>query len=166
MSDFPAVYFIGIMDFSIHEGSDQVLFRYDLRERDSFELMTDRIQFIFLELTNCHRALTPDATVLENFCYALHNMENLPDRPAGLETELFRLLFETAEIATFTPQELTKYDFDMTTERDIKNQIAYAEEKGLEKGREEGREEERARIIEELRKQGIPEEVIARAVKR
>ena len=174
--DFPAVYFIGIMDFSIHEGSDQVLFRYDLRERDSFELMTDRIQFIFLELTNCHRALTPDATVLENFCYALHNMENLPDRPAGLETELFRLLFETAEIATFTPQELTKYDFDMTTERDIKNQIAYAEEKGLEKGlekgreegrekgREEGREEERARIVEELRKQGVPEEVIARAV--
>ena len=166
--DYPAVYFIGIMDFSIHEGSDQVLFRYDLRERDSFELMTDRIQFIFLELTNCHRALTPDATVLENFCYALHNMENLPDRPAGLETELFRLLFETAEIATFTPQELTKYDFDMTTERDIKNQIAYAEEKGLEKGlekgREEGREEERARIVEELRKQGVPEEVIARAV--
>ena len=110
----------------------------------------------------------PDATVLENFCYALHNMENLPDRPAGLEAELFRLLFETAEIATFTPQELTKYDFDMTTERDIKNQIAYAEEKGmekgLEKGREEGREEERARIIRELRKQGVPEEVIARAV--
>ena len=162
--DYPAVYFIGIMDFSIHEGSDQVLFRYDLRERDSFELMTDRIQFIFLELTNCHRALTPNATVLENFCYALHNMENLPDRPAGLETELFRLLFETAEIATFTPQELTKYDFDMTTERDIKNQIAYAEEKGLEKGLEKGREEERARIIGELRKQGVPEEVIARAV--
>ena len=179
--DFPAVYFIGILDFSIHQDSDRVLFRYDLRERDTFELMTDRIQYIFLELTNCHRALTPDASVLDNFCYALHNMENLPDRPAGLEAELFRLLFESAEIATFTPQERIKYDFDMTTERDIKNQIAYAEEKGLEKGlekgreegrqegreegREEGRQEERARIIEELRKQGVPEEVIAQVIK-
>ena len=103
--DYPAVYFIGILDFSIHKDTDRVLFRYDLRERESLEYMTDRIQYIFLELTNCRRALTPEATVLENFCYALHNMENLPDRPAGLETELFRLLFESAEIATFTPQE-------------------------------------------------------------
>ena len=107
--------------------------------------------------------------------FALLLTQNQP--PIGLEAELFRLLFESAEIATFTPQERIKYDFDMTTERDIKNQIAYAEEKGLEKGlekgreegrqegREEGRQEERARIIEELRKQGVPEEVIAQVVK-
>lgn len=60
----------------------------------------------------------------------------------------------------------------MRTERDLKNQIAYAKEEGREQGREQGlqqgleqgREEERARIIEELRKQGVPEEVITRAV--
>ena len=63
---FPAVYFIGIMDFSIHEGADQVLYRYQFRERDSNELMTDRIQYLFLELTNARHALEPDATVLEN----------------------------------------------------------------------------------------------------
>lgn len=153
--DFPAVYFIGILDFTIHKDTDRVLFRYDLRERECFECMTDRLQFIFLELTNC-RALTPESTVLEKVCYALHNMENLPDRPVGFEGELFRLLFESAEIATFTPQEITKLENDMRTERDLKNQIAYA--------KEEGREEERARIIEELRKQGVPEEVITRAV--
>ena len=130
--DFPAVYFIGILDFSIHKDTDRVLFRYDLRERESLEYMTDRIQYIFLELTNCRRALTPEATILENFCYALHNMENLPDRPAGLEAELFRLLFESAEIATFTPQEKIKLEYDMRTERDIKNQIAYAKKEGRE----------------------------------
>jgi flagellar biosynthesis/type III secretory pathway protein FliH len=37
-------------------------------------------------------------------------------------------------------------------------------EKGLEQGMEKGREEERARMAEELRKQGIPEEIIARVV--
>ena len=158
--DFPAVYFIGILDFSIHKDTDRVLFRYDLRERESMEYMTDRIQYIFLELTNCRRALTPEATVLDNFCYALHNMENLPDRPAGLESELFRLLFESAEIATFTPQEKDKLEYDMRTERDIKNQIAYAKKEG----REEGREEERERIAEKLRKLGASEEMIARAV--
>ena len=56
----------------------------------------------------------------------------------------------------------------MRTERDLRNQMAYARESGYEEGREEGREqgreEERARMVEELRKQGIPEEIIARVV--
>ena len=170
--DFPPVYFIGIMDFSMHEGSDQVLYRYQIRERDSFELMTDRIQYLFLELTNARHALEPDATILEKFCYALHNMEHLPGRPEGFEGELFRLLFDSAEIATFTPQEKIKYEFDMTTERDIRNQIAFAEkkgiekgmEKGMEKGREEGIQEERQRILEALRRQGVPEDILAKVI--
>ena len=69
-------------------------------------------------------------------------------------------MFESAEIATFTPQEKIKLEFDMRTERDLKNQIAYAKKEG----REEGREEERIRIVENLRKLGISEEKIARAI--
>ena len=60
----------------------------------------------------------------------------------------------------------------MRTERDLRNQIAYARESGVEEGlargredgREEGREEERARLLAELRKQGIPDDVLDRAV--
>ena len=81
-----------------------------------------------------------------------------------MEGDLFRLLFESAEIATFTPQEKIKYEYDMTTERDIKNQIASAKEIGREEGREEGRESERRRIVEAFRSQGVSEEIIARAV--
>ena len=157
--DFPAVYFIGILDFSIHEDTDRVLFRYDLRERESMELMTDRIQFIFLELTNC-RVLTPESSVLEKVCYALHNMENLPKMPEGFEGELFRLLFESAEIATFTPQEKIKFEYDMRTERDLRNQIAYAKEVGMEKGREETISE----MTVQLRMHGMNEGEIAAVV--
>ena len=74
-----------------------------------------------------------------------------PRRPAT-----FPFLFESAEIATFTPQEKIKLEFDMRTERDIKNQIAYA--------KKEGREEERELIAEKLRKEGISEDVIARVI--
>ena len=115
-----------------------MLFRYDLREKESRELMSDRLQFLFLELPNCRKALTPAATVLDNVCYALHNMENLTDRPAELKEEIFRLLFKSAEISTFTPQERVKYQNDMTTQRDIQNQIAYAERQGVAKGMAEG----------------------------
>ena len=159
MYDYPAVYFIGILDFTIHKNTDRVLFRYDLRERESFESMTDRLQFIFLELTNC-RVLTPESTVLEKVCYALHNMENLPDRPQGFEGELFRLLFESAEIATFTPQEKDKLKIDMRTERDLKNQIAYAKEEGLELGREGTLHQ----VEYQLRERGLSEADIAALV--
>lgn len=93
--DFPAVYFIGLVDFPLHNDPD--------------------------------RALSPQATILDNFCFSLHNMQFLEERPAELRQEIFELLFETAEIATFTPEDKVKYEFDMTTERDIRNQIRFAE---------------------------------------
>lgn len=75
----------------------------------------------------------PQATILDNFCFSLHNMQFLEERPAELRQEIFELLFETAEIATFTPEDKVKYEFDMTTERDIRNQIRFAEKQAAAK---------------------------------
>ncbi len=123
---FPPVYFIGIMDFALHNDPQRVMYRYALREDQDKVLMTDSLHFIFLELPNCGRALSPQATVLDNFCFALHNMQFLEERPDALRQEIFDLLFEAAEIATFTPEDKVKSEFEMTTERDIRNQIAFA----------------------------------------
>ncbi len=89
-------------------------------------------------------------------------------KPEGFEGELFRLLFESAEIATFTPQEKIRLENDMRTERDLRNQMAYARESGYEEGMEKGREEERARtetylrdIAAKLRERGLSEDEIA-----
>ena len=159
--DFPTVYFIGLMDFSLHEGSERVDFRYTLRENQSGELMTPRIQYVFLELPNAlGRALTPAASVMDNICWALHEMEHLTERPAELKQEIFKLLFDSAELANFTADERAKYQLDMTTERDIINQIEYARKKGMEEGREEGREEGFRLMAEQLLKKGMSEEEI------
>ena len=154
-------YFIGLMDFSMHENSDQVLWRYSIRnDQDNEELMTDHLHYIFLELPNCKNALTEKATILDNFCYALHNMENLPEKPEGLNEEIFKILFESAEIATFSPAERIKYTEDMTTERDIRNQLAYAKDRGKEEGREEGMNQ----MVKALASMGMSEEDIQRAL--
>jgi len=89
---------------------------------------------ILLELPNCGRALGPDATVLDNFCFSMHNMQFLEERPADLRQEIFELLFDAANIATFAPEDRIKYEYAMTTERDIRNQIRYAEKQGKEQG--------------------------------
>ena len=157
---FPEVYFIGVMKFSFHAGSGRVRYSYTLREEESGEIMTDRVKFIFLELPNSEGAWDrPEATVLDKFCYALYKLPELEGRPAGLEAEIFRILFESAEIATFTPQERTKYIYDMTTERDIRNQLAYARKEG----REEGREEERLMTARKLAELGVDPAIIEKA---
>ena len=78
--------------------------------------------------------------------------------PAELRQEIFDLLFQSVEIATFAPEEKTKYDFNMTTERDIRNQIRYAEKKGMKKGMAEGVE----KVAREMRKDNIPIEMIVK----
>ena len=128
--------------------------------------MTSRIQFIFLELPNSlDKALKPDATILQNICYALHMMEHLTERPEELKEEISKLLFESAEIANFTAEEKARYEQSMTTERDIRNQIAYAMEKGLEKGFEQGKEqgarEQALKTAQELLKLGVSVEIIS-----
>ena len=132
--DFPSVYFIGLVDFPLHRDPDRVLYRYSIYEDTDKELMTDRLHYILLELPNCGRALGPDATVLDNFCFSMHNMQFLEERPADLRQEIFELLFDAANIATFAPEDRIKYEYAMTTERDIRNQIRYAEKQGKEQG--------------------------------
>ncbi len=86
-------------------------------------------------------------------------------------------MFDSAETANITPEEKKKYDLDMRTERDFKNQLAYAKEeglkegmergleKGIEQGREEGRICERDAIAQRLLAQGMTKEEVEALVK-
>ena len=101
----------------------------------------------------------------ENICFALHQMEHLTEQPVELKQEIFKLLFESAEIATFTPEERVKYQNDMTTERDRYNQLVFAEAKGREQGREEGREGAIRKMVEQMRLRGMSEAEIEAIVR-
>ena len=68
---------------------------------------------------------------------------------------MFRLLFESAEIAKFAPKDKQRYINDMTTAQDIKNQIAYARAQGMEK--------ERLIIAKNFKDAGVPNETIVHA---
>lgn len=72
-------------------------------------------------------------------------------------------MHSSADIANFAPEDKIKYLNDMTTERDIHNQIEYARKEGIEKGIEKGREEERSSIAAKLKAQGFPIDAIAEA---
>lgn len=153
---FAQIYFIGIVNFSIHQDSNQVLFRYRLKEIHSGEDMAVPVEYLFLEVPNCSKALTHDASLLDNLCYALKNMPEMDCQPDNLQGEIFDLLFNSAEINKFAPRERAEYIKDMTTLRDITNQFATAEQKGEEKGRAE----ERKTIAKNLLAMNYPVESI------
>ena len=146
---FSPLYFIGILNFSIHKGSDQVLYRYRLKEVESGEDMTERIEYIFLELPNAINPDNDNSNALVQLGFTLKHISEMTERPEWAKGEFYDLLFKSAEISNFAPRELKEYRKDMTTDRDIKNQIAFAEQKGKQRGREEGREEGRKKGIQE-----------------
>ena len=100
-----------------------------------------------------------NSTFVEKIGFALNNMGSFEKRPDGFAGEFFDLLFNSADIANFVPEDKIKYLNDMTTERDIHNQIEYARKEGIEKGREE----ERSSIAAKLKAQGFPIDTIAEA---
>lgn len=122
--------------------------------------MTDDLHFIFLEVKKCRDR--KDASYVEKIGYALANMGTFERRPEGFAGEFFDLLFKSADIANFAPEEKQKYLNDMTTERDIHNQIEYARNEGVEKGREEGRKK-LIEVAAKLKAQGFPIDAIAEA---
>ena len=74
--------------------------------------------------------------------------------------ELLSCLFDSAEIATFTADERNKYFNDMTTQRDIINQIAYAKKEGHAAGVAQGVAAEKEAIARNLKARGMnPEEI-------
>ena len=171
--EFMPVYFIGLMDFELHPADDgRFVYRYNLLDVKTGELMTDRVGYTFLELPKV-RTISAQSTNLEKLCYALHNMTVLRSRPPEMAAEIFELLFDSAEIAKFTAEEKVKYEYDMTTERDIRNQIAYSREEGREKGlaeglekgraegKAEGKAEERRLIAQRLKQKGFSDEEVA-----
>ena len=160
--DYPPVFIVSFLNFSLHEGSDRVLFRYDLRERESGDLMTDRINYIFLEMRNFTREeILPEDSFAEKISYAFTHMGSLKERPAALMEKVFEKLFEACEIKQLPEQKLTKYKDTMTTAMDLEN-ILYTtevkgemrgEKKGMKKGMEKGMEKgARKALVETARR--------------
>ena len=68
-------------------------------------------------------------------------MKQVEERYISLLTDkVFDRLFEEAEIAKFTPQEIREYEASKMAYRDIKNSIDTAKQEGLAEGMEKGME--------------------------
>ena len=101
-------------------------------------------------------------------------MKQVEERYISLLTDFDRL-FEEAEIAKFTPQEMREYEASKKAYRDIKNSIDTAKqeglaegieigmEKGMKQGMEKGKHEANTETAQRLLAMGLPAEQVAKA---
>ena len=82
------------------------------------------------------------------------NLYKLTQRPKELCDKVFDRLFEEAEIAKFTPQEMREYEASKKAYRDIKNSIDTAKQEGLAEGIEIGMEKGMKQGMEQGRAEG------------
>jgi len=122
-------------------------------EATSKKLMTDKLEFVFVEVEKFDKGEDELETDLDKWLYLLKNMSNLLKRPERLRNRIFTKLFDVAELAQLDDEDRIKYIKAMNTERDTYNQIEYAHETGREEGRKEGKEEG----IKEGREEGLKE---------
>lgn len=138
--DLKAVYTIAILDFVFDEDKDDsAKFRYDIKLTDieTKKVFYDKLTFIYLEMPKFNKTVDELETRFDKWLYVIRNLNRLDRVPDKLRERVFQKLFETAEIARFTPDQVRSYEDSLKYYRDMKNSLDTArEEKALEVAKE------------------------------
>ena len=111
----------------------------------------------------------PQSELFDKWLYLLRNLNRLDRIPDQLRESIFEKLFEVAEIARFSPEEVQAYEDSLKSYRDLKNALDTAKEEakaegkaeGIAEGIAEGRLEEKRLIVIKSHQAGLATEVIA-----
>ena len=154
---------------------EKIRHHVQLCDTATHKVFYDKLEYIYVEIAKFDKTLEELDTLYEKWLYALKNLYKLTQRPKELCDKVFDRLFEEAEIAKFTPQEMREYETSKMAYRDIKNSVDTAKregiaegkeigmKEGMEKGREEGKHEANTETAQRLLAMGLSSEQVAKA---
>lgn len=158
--ELKAVYTVAILDFVFEEDkAERNKYRYDVKLTDieTCKVFYDKLTFIYLEMPKFDKQVEELDTRFEKWLYVLKNLNRLERVPDRLRERIFERLFEVAEVAKFTREELQSYEDSLKYYRDLKNSLDSAFDEGKEQGREEGKKEGLIEGKIEGKKEGLRE---------
>ena len=138
--ELKAVYTIAILDFVFDSDKNEPdKFRYDVKLTDieTKKVFYDKLTFIYLEMPKFNKPLAELETRFDKWLFVLRNLNRLDRVPDKLKERIFEKLFETAEIAKFTPAQVRLYEDSLKYYRDLKNSLDAARDEGRLAGIEE-----------------------------
>ena len=124
--------------FPIREQAQKIRHHVQLCDTATHKVFYDKLEYIYVEIAKFNKPLEELDTLYEKWLYALKNLYKLTQRPKELCDKVFDRLFEEAEIAKFTPQEMREYETSKMAYRDIKNSVDTAKREGIAEGMELG----------------------------
>lgn len=148
------VYTIALLNFSMREDAfdeNKLTHTVKLCDIDTHRVFYRKLDFIYVEIAKFQKTEDELETLYDKWLYVLKNLYRLEKRPKALRDKVFDRLFQEAEIATFTPEELREYEDSRKAYRDIKNSIDTARREGHAEGHAEGLSEGRAKGLAEGR---------------
>ncbi len=157
------IFTVGILDFVF---SDEQIYESEIVEKGTnleakevrhvvnlkdqkCRIFYDKLTFIYLEMPNFTKTEDELETTYDKWLYVLKNLSTLNKRPSNLQEKIFQRLFDTAEIAKFSPEEKEQYEDSLKSYRDLKNVI----DTSFGDGKLEGKLEEKIQgIIKSLKR--------------
>ena len=134
---------------------EKIRHHVQLCDTTTHKIFYDKLEFIYVEIAKFNKTLGELETLYEKWLYALKNLYKLTQRPKELCDKVFDRLFEEAEIAKFTPQEMREYEASKMAYRDIKNSIDTAKQEGLAEGMEKGMNQKALDIARNMLVDGV-----------
>lgn len=132
------VYTVALLNFDLEDAAfdeRDIDHEVGLLDKKTHKVFNDKLTFKYVEIAKFNKNEDELVTLYDKWLYVLKNLSRLDKRPSALKEKIFSKLFEEAEIAKFTKQELKEYEDSLKAYRDVKNSIDTA----LEQGRAEGR---------------------------
>ena len=130
------IYTVALLNFNMNDDAfdmEKIRHHVQLCDTATHKVFYDKLEFIYVEIAKFNKSLDELDTLYDKWLFALKNLYKLNERPKALRDKVFDRLFEEAEIAKFTKQELLEYEASKIAYRDIKNSIDTAEKKGIKK---------------------------------
>ncbi|MEA5258941.1 Rpn family recombination-promoting nuclease/putative transposase [Arcicella aquatica] len=156
--ELKAVYTIAILDFVFDADKNEPnKFRYDIKLKDTEtnKVFYDKLTFIYLEMPKFKKTIDELETRFDKWLYVISNLNKLDRVPDSLREQIFEKVFETAEIAKFTQEQVLSYEDSLKYYRDLKN--------SLDTAREEGEMEGILKVARNMLSLGISMEMIIQA---
>ena len=162
-STFPIREQAALLNFDMNEEAlekEKIRHSVQLCDTATHKVFYDKLEFIYVEIAKFNKSLEELETLYDKWLYALKNLYKLTQRPKELCDKVFDRLFEEAEIAKFTPQELREYEASKIAYRDIKNSVDTAKREGIAEGMEKGMEKKSHEIAKKMLTKGMDEATV------
>jgi len=106
------VYLVSILNFRLDK-KEKIEGKYmsciQLTDIETHKVFYKKLTLVYIELPRFKKKINELHTIIEKWVFLFKNLHKLKNLPDIFQSEIFKKLFEEAEIANMTPQKFKKY---------------------------------------------------------